>query len=153
MAKKKKPKKAKPLPKQKPVKRQPKKAAFLAAYAKIGCIWLAAKAANVAARSHYRWVKNDPRYAKAFEEAYAIATTRLEGEAYRRAMKTSDTLLIFLLKGRKPEVYRERFEHTGPGGGPIQIVKRDDWYGNSAHDSPAEGTAPPEASPPLAGEI
>ena len=25
----------------------------------------------------------------------------------------SDTLLIFLLKGRRPEVYRERYEHTG----------------------------------------
>jgi hypothetical protein len=27
--------------------------------------------------------------------------------------KYSDTLLIFLLKGRKPERYRERVEHSG----------------------------------------
>lgn len=33
----------------------------------------------------------------------------------------SDTLLIFQLKGAKPEKYRERIEHSGPDGGPIQI--------------------------------
>ena len=35
----------------------------------------------------------------------------------------SDTLLIFLLKAKRPEIYRERFEHTGKGGGPIQVKK------------------------------
>lgn len=30
--------------------------------------------------------------------------------------RPSDTLLQFLLKGRRPDVYRERFEHSGPGG-------------------------------------
>lgn len=35
----------------------------------------------------------------------------------------SDTLMIFLLKGIRPEKYRERqqVEHTGKGGGPIEI--------------------------------
>jgi hypothetical protein len=33
----------------------------------------------------------------------------------------SDTLLIFLLKGLRPEKYRERFEHSGAGGGPLQL--------------------------------
>jgi hypothetical protein len=28
-------------------------------------------------------------------------------------------MLIFMLKGAKPEKYRERFEHSGPSGGPI----------------------------------
>lgn len=32
----------------------------------------------------------------------------------------SDLLSIFLLKAHRPERYRERFEHTGAGGGPIQ---------------------------------
>lgn len=35
----------------------------------------------------------------------------------------SDTLAIFLLKAHKPEKYRERHEHTGPNGGPIQFEK------------------------------
>lgn len=30
--------------------------------------------------------------------------------------RPSDSLLQFLLKGRRPDVYRERFEHSGPGG-------------------------------------
>ena len=34
----------------------------------------------------------------------------------------SDTLLIFMLKARKPDVYRERasIEHTGANGGPLE---------------------------------
>ena len=34
----------------------------------------------------------------------------------------SDTLLIFLLKGARPEKYRDnaRIEHTGAGGGPVK---------------------------------
>lgn len=32
----------------------------------------------------------------------------------------SDSLLMFLMRGMKPEMYRERFEHTGKDGGPIE---------------------------------
>ncbi len=41
-------------------------------------------------------------------------------------MKLSDRLLEFLLKGAKPETYRDRgtVELTGAGGGPIEIVER-----------------------------
>ena len=35
------------------------------------------------------------------------AIDTLQGEARRRAMNSSDTLLIFLLKSLRPEVYRE----------------------------------------------
>jgi hypothetical protein len=36
----------------------------------------------------------------------------------------SDTLLIFLLKGKRPTVYRDNWkgELTGEGGGPVEIV-------------------------------
>lgn len=33
----------------------------------------------------------------------------------------SDTLLIFLLNGARPEKYRKRLEHSGPNGGPIAM--------------------------------
>lgn len=35
----------------------------------------------------------------------------------------SDTLLIFLLKAHKPEMYRERYDvrHSGADGGPVQV--------------------------------
>jgi hypothetical protein len=33
------------------------------------------------------------------------------------------TAAIFILKARRPKVYRDnaRIEHTGPGGGPVQV--------------------------------
>jgi hypothetical protein len=40
----------------------------------------------------------------------------------RRPLKKrtySDSMLQFLLRGARPEKYRERFEHTGKDGGPI----------------------------------
>jgi hypothetical protein len=33
----------------------------------------------------------------------------------------SDAAAIFLLKGRAPAKYRERFEHTGKDGGPMRL--------------------------------
>lgn len=55
----------------------------------------------------------------------------------------SDTLLIFLLKGARPEKYRERNEITGSGGGPIVIRQFTDAL-NTAYaddtDNPAKET-------------
>jgi len=110
-----------------------KKPAFLAAYAECGTITQAAEIAGIDRVTHYRWLKDDPEYAKAFEEAHEKSVERLEQEARRRAVegweepvfhkgkvvgkvrKYSDTLLIFLLKGAAPDKYRERVqtEHTG----------------------------------------
>lgn len=107
------------------------KSRFLESYAELGNIKAAAKAASVGRRSHYEWLKADEAYAANFAEAQAEAIDTLEREARRRAVegvlepvyqvgekvgtirKFSDTLLIFLLKGAKPDVYRERFEHSG----------------------------------------
>lgn len=114
-----------------PVRTAVLKARFLAAYAERGNIKAAAAAAAVGRRSHYAWLKADETYAENFADAQAEAVDTLEGEARRRAVdgvlepvyqvgekvgsirKYSDTLLIFLLKGARPEVYRERFDHTG----------------------------------------
>ena len=128
----------------------PQKKAFLAAYAETGNITRAAKAAKIHRNCHHNnWIK-DPAYAEAFAHAKGEASDSLEEEARRRAVKGlrkykfhsqsgkpllhpdtgepyfehdySDTLLIFLLKGARPEVYRERYshEHHGPEGGEIQ---------------------------------
>ena len=92
---------------------------------------LACEAAEVGRSSHYRWL-DDPEYREAFDLAKEDAADILEAEAKRRAVegveepagwykgeaggvvrKYSDTLLIFLLKGLRPEVYRERMEVRG----------------------------------------
>ena len=44
-------------------------------------------------------------------------------ELFVNLQEYSDTLLIFLLKGLRPEKYRERFEHSGTGpGGAIRVT-------------------------------
>jgi hypothetical protein len=119
---------------------QQRKEAFLAALAKTGNVTVAARMAKIDRGTHYDWLKEDPEYKAASEDAIEQAADVLEEEAVRRAVKGvkrpvyqggelvgyvqeySDTLLIFLLKGNKPAKFRERYEHSGTGGSPIQIV-------------------------------
>lgn len=118
--------------------RSPKKRAFLKAFARIGFVVKAARAAKIHFSSHYEWLKSDATYAAAFEEAREACIETLEAEAYRRATdkkKPSDVLLIFLLKAARPEVYREvkELKHSGELNQQhsIRVVQDDDWYGNS----------------------
>ncbi len=110
----------------------PKKAAVLAAYPHTGTVKQACETANVARGSHYEWLKTDPEYAAAFEDAREQFTESLEAEAVRRARegyeepvfhngkiighrrRFSDLLMIFLLKANNPDRYREtiRQEHN-----------------------------------------
>ncbi len=107
-----------------------KKRAFLAAYSKLGTVTHAADAAGIDRRSHSNWMHGDPKYREAFASAGEMAVQHLEREARRRAIEGtekpvyqngrlvgtireySDTLLIFLLKGARPERYRERVDMT-----------------------------------------
>lgn len=110
--------------------RHPKKRAFLAAYVRTASIVRAAQTAKIDRSDHYDWMKKDPAYAEAFDKSKDVAAQTLEDEAVRRAhqgcakavyhqgkrvgivTEYSDTLLIFLLKGLRPEKYRERYEHS-----------------------------------------
>jgi hypothetical protein len=119
-----------------------RQAQFLEAYREHCTVFHACQAAGIGRRTHYDWLDEDAEYVARFEQARSEATDSLEHEAVRRARdgvlepvyqggkkvgsirKYSDTLLIFLLKGAKPEVYRERVEHTGKDGGPIETAAR-----------------------------
>lgn len=86
----------------------------------------AAKAAGVGRATTYRYRDSDPEFDAAWVEVHERSTEMMEAEAFRRAVKGvqkpvyhlgqrvgsvreySDTLLIFLLKARRPETYRER---------------------------------------------
>ena len=65
----------------------------------------AAKAAGVGRSTAYLWRREDPEFAAKWDEAVAMGIDRLESEAYRRAIDSSDKLLIFLLERRRPEVW------------------------------------------------
>jgi hypothetical protein len=80
-----------------------------------------------------RWRKDDVAFGAAFKAAFDDGSDKLEAEAQRRAVEGtdkpvfhkgqvcghvreySDTLLIFLLKSRNPERFRDnvRVEHSG----------------------------------------
>lgn len=102
----------------------------------------AARKAGVGRQTVYDWRKADPDFALAWNQAVDIGTDALEDEAQRRGKdgveepvyqggkqvgvvrKYSDTLLIFLLKARRPNIYRERVsaEIGGPDGKPLPAV-------------------------------
>lgn len=115
----------------------PKKLAqFLDELAASGNVLHTAEMLNLDRRALYRLRKEDAEFAAAWDEAMEQAADALEVEARRRALegwdepvfyqgeqtglirKFSDTLLIFLLKGARPEKYRDRqqLEHVGKGG-------------------------------------
>ena len=100
----------------------------------------AAQRAGIDRGTHYDWLK-DPEYKAQFEAAQLQAADMLEDEAIRRAYhgvekpitvagkreiirEYSDTLLIFLLKGARPQKYRDnvRQEVTGADGVPLRVA-------------------------------
>jgi hypothetical protein len=115
---------------------------FLAAFAVTASHAKAAEAAKIGHKTHYRWLKDDAEYAAAFAEVKRKAVQVLEDEAIRRALegvlvpvfhkgeptgvirRYSDSLLMFLLKGFKPEKYRERthLEAAGLESKPIVLA-------------------------------
>lgn len=120
-----------------------RKAAFCAALATSGGnVARACEAVDIARMTAYTWRDEDEEFAAAWDQAKQIGLDALEDEATRRAFegwdepivyqgvvtdtmkRYSDTLLVFLLKGGKPDKYRERSstELTGANGGPVQIT-------------------------------
>lgn len=111
--------------------------AFLRAFSANGNVSRSCREAKVGRRTLYTWLEQDARFKRLYNEALEMAVDELEEEARRRAVdgvtrpiyqggehvgdvqEYSDTLLCLLLKGRKPEVYRERREYTGKDGSPL----------------------------------
>jgi len=101
---------------------------FLRWYAQSGNVTYAAKRAGVPRNTIYEWQEASDQFAAAFREADLKATEVLEREAWRRAnegvaepvyqhgklvgtiQRYSDNLLMFLLRARAPERYRDRVD-------------------------------------------
>lgn len=110
------------------------KATFLRLFAQCGNVLRSCQAAKIGRRTAYDWLATDEQFKVLYDQAFEDALDALEEEARRRAVdgvlkpvyqggvkvgsirEYSDTLLITLLKGKRPDTYRERFEHTGKGG-------------------------------------
>lgn len=108
------------------------KAIFLAELARVGIVGAACAKAKVGRTTAYKTRDEDEAFQAAWDAALDDAVDTMEAEAWRRGTKGvlkpvyqggkrvggireySDTLLIFMLKGARPEKYRDRQEtrHT-----------------------------------------
>ncbi len=111
----------------------PRKRAFPSALAECGNKSRAAEMAGIVKQTIYtRQWREDREFQVALESARVMAADVLEAEAHRRAVegveepvgwyrgvaggtvrRYSDNLLMFLLKGARPERYRERYDVRG----------------------------------------
>lgn len=119
--------------------------AFIEAFAEFGAVTAACGAAGISRQTAYERRKVDELFAAAWEDVEAMATERMEAEARRRAVdgwiereefeidddgelhptltvrKFSDALLMFLLKARRPDTYRERHLHEHQGDVEVNL--------------------------------
>ena len=87
-----------------------KQRAVLLAYAHSLQLTASCATAGVDRQLHYYWLKHTPGYAEAFATAKQLGVDWLEDVAIQRATageRPSDVLLIFLLKGARPDKYRD----------------------------------------------
>lgn len=114
---------------------------FLDVFAKTGNVTASATVAEISRKTVYERRKEDAEFASAWDEAEQASHDRLEQEAFRRAhdgvedfkvgpngqfvemRRYSDTLLIFLLKARRPEKYREQTRIDVSGG--LEVTSSD----------------------------
>ena len=128
--------------------RTPEKRAtfFTALRENAGNVSKACEAAGIGRMTVYEWRAAEADFASEWDNVVEESTDALEQEVYRRAhdgveepvfyqgevcgtvRKYSDTLAMFTLKARRPDIYREniRTELTGKDGGPIRIAKAED---------------------------
>ncbi len=104
----------------------PPKIAFILALAQLGSITRACQVVDISRIAVWHWKREDEKFNEAFGRAMDLASDLMEDELMRRACEgvikpifqggklvgsvreRSDTLLIFGLKGAKPEKYADR---------------------------------------------
>ena len=116
-----------------------KRAQFLEKLAETASVTAAAAATKISRKTWYQHRDAEEEFAKAWEVALGTGTDALEDEAVRRAhegvlkpvfhggkqvgeiREYSDTLLMFSLKARRPEKYRERVDNRVSGDVTVNI--------------------------------
>lgn len=119
------------------------KMVFCRAYSRHGIISDGLSAAGVSRKTYYKWLKEDESFGDNCKMAKELANDFMEREARRRAIEGfdrpviykgevteyykdySDSLLSMLMRGNKPEKYKERTEHSGSVGRPLTLDQED----------------------------
>lgn len=99
------------------------KPAFLATLAASGIIRVACEVAGVSRKTLYDHREQDPEFREAWDTALESALDKLEQEAWRRALRSSDLLLMFLLKAGRTNKYRELREVRHTQGVNIEVIE------------------------------
>ena len=91
---------------------------FIELYSSGYTSFAAARRVGLSTLTINRYKKKNPEFMARWKEAYDEFTHFLENKAEemaRSAISTSPVMLIFMLKARKPSVYRDnvKMEHTG----------------------------------------
>jgi hypothetical protein len=81
--------------------------AFIETLRSTGNVRAACDAVGISRQTAYYWRSNDAEFAAAWAQAIEDATDHLEEVARQRALETSDTLMIFLLKAHRPDKFRD----------------------------------------------
>lgn len=138
-----------------PEKEEPWMFAFITALCDGFSVSRAAKLAGVPRRTAYNYRESNADFRAVWDDAVDCGTDLLEDEAklrategtveteefndsgvlVKRVVKKSDTLLIFLLKARRPEKFRERVDLKHSGEVELSSLLADD-------------PTPPAAEPP-----
>jgi len=98
---------------------------FLTALRASGNVRLACEKAKITRKTAYRNREENTDFRARWEEAIEDACDQLEAAAWLRAKRSSDTLLIFLLKAHRP-MYRETTRVINLNLTPAQAAKMSD---------------------------
>jgi hypothetical protein len=142
------------------------KPAFLAAFRETGLVAHACEAANVGRSTVYEARTLDEEFAVAWAQVEDEVSDVMERELYRRAVegieepvvsagklvttvtKYSDSLLMFALKARRPEKYRDnvKVEHTGQvkQDTVVTFTPPEEWRGQMVDLAKRSGAIPEE---------
>ena len=88
-------------------KRDRQKKRFIAALTAQGTVYHAAQAAGISRQTAYRWHRDDPEFADAWDEAHENAVDVVESTIYQQAVGGNTLAGFFYLKAHRP-IYRDR---------------------------------------------
>ncbi len=119
---------------------------FLEAFREHGNVTWASRQAGLPYRTVvYEWQEHDNEFAAAFRDAEIEATEVMEAEGHRRGFlgvekpifhqgvivghvqEYSDNLLMFMLKARNPEKYRDNNGQGGMSQPPVKVYPDGEW--------------------------
>lgn len=83
-------------------------ASFFDGLSESGIVSAACQKARISRKTVYQYKRENEEFARRWAEAEQLGLSVLEDVAAKRAIKSSDTLLIFLLKHRKKDVYGDQ---------------------------------------------